>query len=119
VWLRADEAPPRVGRRCEARDDVVVATELPRRGDHEVLSEDRVWQGQRMSGVNFAVDEREDLASLLVHADDPRRVESFSFEKSQERVDRRCPRPGSATHGVADANGVVEIPAERTFFGHR
>jgi hypothetical protein len=51
-----------------------------------------------MPGVNFAVDEHEDLASLLVHADDPRRLESFSFEKSQERVDRR-PRPGSATHG--------------------
>jgi hypothetical protein len=84
-----------------------------------VLAERPVRQRDGIAGVRLALDVPKDLTSSVVDADDARRVESFSPEKTQERMYGRSPGSGSSTHGVADADGVVEIPAERLLLGHR
>jgi hypothetical protein len=84
---------------------------MSRRSDDVVLSEDRVRQGRRIARVDFAIDELQNLAAFLVHADDPWRLESFALEKSQERVNRRRPRTRATANGVADAPRVIQPPA--------
>jgi hypothetical protein len=119
VWSWTDEPPLGLGRRNESRDDVVVATKMLRRRDHVILSEDRVRQGHRIPRMDFAVDEVKNLAASLVHADDPRRLESFTFEKSQERMNRWRPRTGATTNGIPAADRVIKPPAQRLLFRHR
>jgi len=113
-----DEPPRGVRWRREVRDHVVIATEMPRRVDHVVLPENRVGQRHGIAGLGLAIDEPQDLAALLVHADDARRLEPFPLEKTQERVNGWCPRTGQAMHRVTDADGIVEIASERSFLRH-
>src|SRR5437868_9088936 len=119
VRVRTNEPPPRTGRRHELGDEVVIAAQMPRCADHVILAKHRVRKRHGVARVDLALDEAEDLASLRVGADHTRRVESFALEKSQERMHGWSPRTGAAVHSVADADGVIQVSAERSFFGHR
>ena len=119
VGLRPDETPARVRRHDEPSDEVVVATEQTRGRRHVLFGEYRVGKRHGIPGVRLSLDVLEHLAALRIDAEGARRVEALSLEEAKERVDRRRPRAGAATDGVADPDRVVQISAERAFLGHR
>ena len=71
---------------------------------------------------DVALDEREDLATLLVEPQVPRRaIEPDRLEMTQERRDRRAERPDGPAHGVADTHDRAtraHAPGERDLVRH-
>ena len=114
-----DHPPPRVWRRAEPADDVVIAPEQLRRFHDVSIGEDRVGQRGERARVSLSFDELEDLASARISAEDPRRIETSALEIAQQGVHRGRPRSSATTDGVADAHRVVEISPERSLFDHR
>ena len=94
----------------------MIAPKQLRRFHDAGIGEDRVGQRRERARVSLPFDEPEDLATVGVRAEDPRRFESRALEIPQQSVYRGRPRPSATADRVADAHGIVEIPAERSFF---
>ena len=118
VGGRRDKAPPCVWRRTEAGDDVVIAAQELRGLDQARLFHHMVGDWDDCAGVGLAGHELQDLAALIVDADDAWCVETAVLKVSEQRVDTRRPWTGAAMDRVADPDGVIQIAAEAPLFVH-
>ena len=83
-----------------------------------LLIEDAVGHGDRTSRVRLSLDVAEDLATLLVDPQHPWSLEVRVLEIAEERMDRGCPWTSPATDGIADTDGLIEIPTKGHFVVH-
>src|SRR5688500_19794792 len=77
-----------------------------------------IGHGHRPAGVCFARDVSEDLATLLVEAQDAWSLKARVLQIAEKSVDRGRPWTRSATDGIADTHGRIEIPTEGHLVAH-